>query len=59
MMAVSMLFRINQNEYVELVDADGQLHAESGIITHPARTSTESYGTGCREEPGRSLPATS
>ena len=43
-MAVSALFRIYQNGRVEVVDGgptpavviviDGQLHAESGIITH-------------------------
>ena len=43
-MAVSVLFRIDQNGHIKVldggpapavtVDADGQLHAESGIITH-------------------------
>ena len=42
--AVSVLFRIDQNGHIEVVDdgpapavvvnADGQLHAESGMITH-------------------------
>ena len=41
---MSVLFRIDQNGHIEVVDggpapavtvdADGQLHAESGIITH-------------------------
>ena len=43
-MAVSVLFRIDQNGHVEVldggplpavtVDADGQLHTESGIVTY-------------------------
>ena len=43
-MAVSVLFRINQNGHIEVLDGgpapdvvvntDRQLHAESGIITH-------------------------
>ena len=33
-MAVSVLFRIDGNGNIEVVDADGQLHAESGIITY-------------------------
>ncbi len=43
-MAVSVLFHIDGNGHVQVVDdgptpdvvvdADGQLHAESGIITH-------------------------
>ena len=43
-MAVSVLFRIDGNGHIKVVDggpapavpvdADGQLHAESGIITH-------------------------
>ena len=43
-MAVNVLFRIDQNGHIQVedsgpapavvVDADGQLHAETGIITH-------------------------
>ena len=43
-MAVSVLFRIDRNGNIEVVDdgpapavvvaADGQLHADTGIITH-------------------------
>ena len=43
-MAASVLFRIDQNGQIEVVDngpapavtvdADGELHTESGIITH-------------------------
>ena len=43
-MAVSVLFRIDQNGHIQVVAggpspavtvaADGQLHAETGIITH-------------------------
>ena len=43
-MAVNVLFRIDQNGHIQVVasgpapavtvDADGQLHTETGIITH-------------------------
>ena len=55
-MAVSVLFRIDGNGNIEVVDdgpspavvvdADGQLHAESGSSPTQAKTSTATFGAG-------------